>query len=99
MEVVAPTEGLSDLVDHQLAILPQAQVACRLDEPSDIAARVGSPRSPFQGLRAIVGFLREELAGFVWWLLVEQMVEPSEVARVIEKPWNYQLRPHARERP
>lgn len=33
---------------------------------------------------------REELAGFVRWLLEEQVVEPSEAARVIEKPWNYQ---------
>ena len=37
-----------------------------------------------------VWITREELSGFVCWLLEEQMVEPSEVGRVIEKPWCYQ---------
>lgn len=32
---------------------------------------------------------RDELALFVLWLLDEQTVDHSEVARVIEKPWNY----------
>ena len=31
-----------------------------------------------------------ELAGFVLWLLEEQQVAASEVARMIEKPWSYQ---------
>lgn len=37
-----------------------------------------------------VWITREELSGFVRWLLEDQMVEPSEVGRVIEKPWSYQ---------
>jgi hypothetical protein len=33
---------------------------------------------------------REELGPFVLWLLDEQGVDHSEVARVIEKPWAYE---------
>lgn len=33
---------------------------------------------------------REELAPFVLWLLDDEGVDHGEVARVIEKPWNYQ---------
>lgn len=37
-----------------------------------------------------VSITRAELSGFVYWLLEEQMVGASEVARVIEKPGAYQ---------
>ena len=67
--------------------------AALLDRVDTAAAAEGRTRAGWLRASAEERLLhlgREELAPFVLWLLEDQGVEHSEVARVIEKPWAYE---------
>src|SRR6478752_5771639 len=93
--------GRSDVVNEMVNVggRPAVGPAFQVRFPEELLARVdraaeGEGLTRAGWLRAAaqdrVQVPREELSGFVLWLLTEQMVAPSEVARVIEKPWSYQ---------
>lgn len=65
-----------------------ADLLCKVD---DAAAVRNESRAEWLRVAAQdrVHITREELSTFVLWLLDDQMVGHSEVARVIEKPWCY----------
>ena len=67
--------------------------AALLDRVDTAAAAEGRTRAGWLRASAedrLLHLGREELAPFVLWLLEDQGVEHSEVARVIEKPWAYE---------
>jgi hypothetical protein len=67
--------------------------AVLLDRVDAAAAAEGRSRAGWLRASAedrLANLGRGELAPFVLWLLDEQSVEHSEIARVIEKPWAYQ---------
>lgn len=67
--------------------------AALLDRVDKAAAAEGRTRAGWLRASAedrLLHLGRGELAPFVLWLLEDQGVEHSEVARVIEKPWAYE---------